>query len=431
MALKDITTIEETEQLSADATFYTEDGGAFRRSGVDAVKDALGLALESTATKQALLNCFQHVAWIDEHGQEYYGALYDALYNIPLYITATFEPGSNVIYNTDPLSVLRQYLLVTATYENETTQTVTAYTLSGNLTVGTSTITVAYKGRTTTFDVEVSESVLVSISAEFAQNGNVFSSSDELDDLKPFLSVTATYSNGSTASVPIYALSGNLDSATSTITVTYSGKTTTFNVAVSMLPTGYTAKNYVLADGTQCITTTIPETAAKTWWFRHKETRDSYANRLGHIFSSRNFFLPYPFATGAADDVRRVNADRYGLEWMNAGNTYWEWTINTEYTFESYKGGNDVYVNGELKGTMPFGVTEDASQMFAILAWGGDPTATRFYHSGKLFFLKAFNQDGTKVHDFVPCVNSSNVAGLYDLVDSTFYPPTAGTLATD
>lgn len=34
----------------------------------------------SDDAKTALLACFQHVAWIDEHGQDYYDALYEALY---------------------------------------------------------------------------------------------------------------------------------------------------------------------------------------------------------------------------------------------------------------------------------------------------------------------------------------------------------------
>lgn len=35
----------------------------------------------SSEAKGALLNCFAHVAWVDEHGQDYYDALYQALYN--------------------------------------------------------------------------------------------------------------------------------------------------------------------------------------------------------------------------------------------------------------------------------------------------------------------------------------------------------------
>ena len=34
----------------------------------------------SNAVKEALLDCFEHVAWIDDDGQIYYQALYDALY---------------------------------------------------------------------------------------------------------------------------------------------------------------------------------------------------------------------------------------------------------------------------------------------------------------------------------------------------------------
>lgn len=34
----------------------------------------------SSNAKAALLNCFAHVAWIDEHGQDYYDALESALY---------------------------------------------------------------------------------------------------------------------------------------------------------------------------------------------------------------------------------------------------------------------------------------------------------------------------------------------------------------
>lgn len=34
----------------------------------------------SSDAKAALLNCFTHVAWVDEHGQDYYDALYEALY---------------------------------------------------------------------------------------------------------------------------------------------------------------------------------------------------------------------------------------------------------------------------------------------------------------------------------------------------------------
>lgn len=72
-------------------------------------------------------------------------------------ITAVFNQGSATIYDTDTLDSLKQYLTVTATYSDSTTETVTTYTLSGTLTAGTSTITATYQGKTDTFSVTVTQ----------------------------------------------------------------------------------------------------------------------------------------------------------------------------------------------------------------------------------------------------------------------------------
>lgn len=107
--------------------------------------------------KVALLDCFENVAWINDDGQTYYDALYAALYppKTLVSISAAFDQGSAVIYDTDSLDTLKQYLTVTAHYDDSSTGVVTNYTLSGTLTVGTSTITVLYNGKTTTFSVTV------------------------------------------------------------------------------------------------------------------------------------------------------------------------------------------------------------------------------------------------------------------------------------
>lgn len=75
---------------------------------------------------------------------------------------------------------------------------------------------------------------VVSLSAVYTQSGTVYDT-DTLDSLKADLVVTATYSDSSTAVIPStdYVLSGTLSIGTSTITVTYAGKTATFNVVVS------------------------------------------------------------------------------------------------------------------------------------------------------------------------------------------------------
>ena len=107
--------------------------------------------------KSALLACFANVAWKGNDGQDYYDALENAL-NPPVNlssITAVYTQ-SGTIYDTASLDDLKPDLVVTAHYDNATTQVITNYTLSGTLTEGTSTITVSYGGKSTTFNVTVS-----------------------------------------------------------------------------------------------------------------------------------------------------------------------------------------------------------------------------------------------------------------------------------
>lgn len=110
----------------------------------------------SNEAKQALLTCFQNVAWINASGQTYYDALETALYppaNL-VSISATYIQSGDV-YTIDTLDVLRPDLTVTGTFDDQSTIPITAYTLSGTLTEGTSTITVLYGGFTDTFTVTV------------------------------------------------------------------------------------------------------------------------------------------------------------------------------------------------------------------------------------------------------------------------------------
>lgn len=107
--------------------------------------------------KSALLACFANVAWVNENGQSYYDAL-DAALNPPANLSSItcVYTQSGTVYDTLSLDDLKPDLVVTAHWSDNTTSTVTTYTLSGTLTEGTSTITVSYGGKTTTFTVTVS-----------------------------------------------------------------------------------------------------------------------------------------------------------------------------------------------------------------------------------------------------------------------------------
>ena len=156
-------------------------------------------------------------------------------------ISAVFTQGNNTIYEGSSVDSLKSMLVVNKLYNDNTTEVTTDYTLSGNLIVGTSTITVTNGTFTATFNVTVSEkpaSELTSIVAVYTQTSTV-TPSTALDSLKSEIVVTANYSDGSTAIINDYTLSGTLTVGTSTITITYEGKTTTINVNVTA-DTGYT-----------------------------------------------------------------------------------------------------------------------------------------------------------------------------------------------
>ena len=133
---------------------------------VDALDDRV-TALESGSSggltadvKTALLACFRGLAWKgDADPVTLYQAL-DLALNPPANlssITAVYTQSGAVDVG-DSLESLREDLVVTAHYTDNTSAVVTSYTLSGTLTLGTSTITVSYGGKTTTFNVTVTSS---------------------------------------------------------------------------------------------------------------------------------------------------------------------------------------------------------------------------------------------------------------------------------
>ena len=121
------------------------------------------------SVKLAMDTLFSKAAYADDDAASSYATFHAWVISNPVtFITAVFTQGSATIYYTDSLNMLKQYLTVTATYSDGTTATVTDYTLSGTLTEGTSTITVSYGGKTTTFTVTVSGSIPEPVSGAYA-----------------------------------------------------------------------------------------------------------------------------------------------------------------------------------------------------------------------------------------------------------------------
>ena len=212
-------------------------------AGDESVRSSLDIAYSmggglSSEEKQAILDCFAHVAWVDPDGADYYQALYDLFFPpAELVRISAVYTQSGTVYPTTSLDSLKSDLVVKAHYSDGSAVTLSSsdYTLSGTLSVGTSTVAVSYSGKNTSFTVTVSAvPTLSSITAVYTQSGTVYDT-DTLDSLKADLVVTAIYSDSSEETVPStdYTLSGTLEVGTSTVTVTYEGKTDTFTVTVT------------------------------------------------------------------------------------------------------------------------------------------------------------------------------------------------------
>lgn len=143
----------ETSDWSGDYQGYNLDELVER---IEALEQGGGSSFSSDI-KAALLAAFRGLVWREDvDSSALYSAL-DTAFNPPVNlasITAVYtQSGAVDIY--DSLESLRSDLVVTAHYTDNTSAVVTSYTLSGTLTIGTSTITVIYGGKTTTFNVTV------------------------------------------------------------------------------------------------------------------------------------------------------------------------------------------------------------------------------------------------------------------------------------
>lgn len=143
----------------ADESQARQDADADLRDDLDDLAEVVasvsGLS-EDTIT--ALLACFQNVMWDGDDGEELYQALEDALYadrRRLVSLNAVYDSSGHTVYPYDTLESLKQYITVTASFSDGTTETVTDYTLSGSLATATSNITVEYQSKTTQISVSV------------------------------------------------------------------------------------------------------------------------------------------------------------------------------------------------------------------------------------------------------------------------------------
>ena len=221
-----------TTPICAEALNHMEDGIQ------DAHELADGLIAVPTSVRQALYTLLSSAAYAETGLTDEIAIIQSWAQQITA-ISVSPSTASITGTGTSQLSATTTPAGGTVTWSSSDTSvaTVSSTGLVTGVGNGSCTITASAGGKSATCAVTVTgNATLESISAVYTQSGTVYDT-DSLDDLKDDLVVTGTYDDTSTATITGYTLSGTLTAGTSTVTVSYGGKTTTFNVTVSTYDT--------------------------------------------------------------------------------------------------------------------------------------------------------------------------------------------------
>ena len=180
------------------------------------------------------------------------------------------------------------------------------------------------------------------------------------------------------------------------------------------LPEGYTQLEYIESSGTQYIDTGVLPTSKRRMSIKFNPLSYEYATYFFGMtgYSNRGYSDPYYLNSDNGSgkflidgisavvslDFPGVNEFEYNYPYItlngdsaNIGDPG-EWYYNT--------GGPTIY-------------------LFALNYRG----SVSNHSIMRLYGCKLYDTDGvTLIRDFVPCKNASNIAGLYDLINATFYP---------
>lgn len=249
---------EDISDVKADIGDLEDLETTDKSSLVGAINEARGTGGSGSGltedVKQALLDCFENVAWINDDGQTYYDALEDALYPpAELASISAVYTQSGTVYNIDTLNSLKADLVVTAHMSDSTTQTVTTYTLSGTLTEGTSTITVAYGGKTTTFSVVVTSAFVTYIQSDGASYINIGYDPD--GNTKIEMDYMSLKDSGSVFQVPIGTTTNNSTTADGKVFNFYISSTNVPCAAVANQKTNALNTDITLSNGSRNVYT--------------------------------------------------------------------------------------------------------------------------------------------------------------------------------
>ena len=181
------------------------------------------------------------------------------------------------------------------------------------------------------------------------------------------------------------------------------------NAAWRDLPSGYTQVEYIQSSGTQCINTGFkPNQDTRVVVDIQVVSFDGYAPLFGARVASKN--AEYATWAIAETDIQ----DGYG--------TQAESKLVAEALKRNIidKNKNMLYVGGVLLKTHTVQTFAPNYPIFLFNINTAGSTTGSFKTFARLYSSQIYD-NGTLARDFVPCINPSGTAGLYDMVNGVFY----------
>ena len=177
------------------------------------------------------------------------------------------------------------------------------------------------------------------------------------------------------------------------------------NPLLRPLPSGYTQIEYIQSTGTQYIDTGFypNQDTGVTMDFEVTDTSETFWLFCGRTDANDSAYGMYAYKGGTSFYFV------YGTKQTKLSGTPTQRQICVAEK-------NQCAINGTSVTSTAQTFTSSATMYLLARNSGGVPTA---YSKAKLYSCKIYD-NGTLIHDYVPCLNADGVAGLYDLVDGVF-----------
>lgn len=270
----------------------------------------------SAAAKAALMAVVESIAvFTVDDPQELIDALRNALYDAPVASIRAVYTQTRTVYASDDLDVLRDDLVVTATYTDGSSAVRTDYTLSGTLSAGTSVVTATLDGKTSTFEVTVAAARIPATGINLSSESINITAGDPVQlvsTVEPADSTDTVVWTSSEEAVATVAQDGTVTpvaSGSCTITATAGDVSAACAVTVAMPLTGYNYGNPYL-NFINSDPTTLGKTDEELLGKFYRASYNNWAAALnGGESGDLRTILLYPMS-GGTYYVRTVNRSR-------------------------------------------------------------------------------------------------------------------------